>query len=133
MAADVVYVVDNGLAITADRLLATPTVGSPHWVHWGVGTTAAAAINTVLESPGAEARTVGTDTVVTTTTTGDTYQVVGVIACAGAGKAITEAGLFNHLSSTTGYLYLRATFDVINVNVGDSIQFTIKAQYTNPA
>jgi hypothetical protein len=133
MAADVVYVVDNGLAITADRLLGTPTVGSPHWVHWGIGTTPAAAINTVLESPGAEARTVGTDTVQTTTTTNDTYQVIGTITCAGAGKAITEAGLFNHLTSTTGYLYLRATFDAINLNVGDSIQFTIKAQYTNPA
>jgi len=133
MAADVVYVVDNGLAITTDRLLATPTKLSPHWVAWGVGTTPAAAINTVLESPGAEARTVGTDTVENTTTTGDTYQVIGVIACAGAGKSITEVALFNHLTSTTGYLYLRATFDVINVNVGDSIQFTVKSQYTNPA
>jgi hypothetical protein len=133
MAADVVYVVDNGLAITADRLLQTPTMGSPHWVAWGIGTTPAAAINTVLETPSAEARTVGTDTTETTTTTGDTYQVVGTITCAGAGKAITEAGLFNHLTSTTGYLYLRATFDVINLNVGDSIQFTVKAQYTNPA
>jgi hypothetical protein len=133
MAADVVYVVDQGLAITTDRLLATPTVLSPHWVHWGTGATPAAAINTVLQTPGAEARTVGTDTLVTTTTTDDTYQVVGTITCTGAGKAITEAGLFNHLTSTTGYLYLRATFDVINLNVGDSIQFTIKAQYTNPA
>jgi hypothetical protein len=133
MAADVVYVVDNGLAITTDRLLGTPTKLSPHWVHWGVGTTPAAAVNTVLESPGAEARTVGTDTVQMTTTTDDTYQVVGTITCTGAGKAITECGLFNHLTSTTGYLYLRATFDVININVGDSIQFTIKAQYTNPA
>ena len=68
MAADVVYVVDNGLAITTDRLLGTPTMGSPHWVHWGIGVTPAAAADTVLESPGAEARTVGTDTVVTTTT-----------------------------------------------------------------
>jgi hypothetical protein len=133
MAADVVYVVDQGLGITTDRLLATPTVLSPHWVHWGTGATPAAANNTVLQTPGAEARTVGTDTLVTTTTTSDTYQVVGTITCAGAGKAITEAGLFNHLTSTTGYLYLRATFDAINLNVGDSILFTIKAQYTNPA
>ncbi len=133
MAADVVYCVDNGLAITTDRLLGTPTHNTPHWVHWGIGTTPAAAINTVLESPGAEARTVGTETQQTTTTTNDTYQVVGTITCAGAGKAITECGLFSHLTSTTGYLYLRATFDVINVNVGDSIEFTCKVQYTNPA
>ncbi len=133
MAADVVYVVDNGLAITTDRLLDSPTHNSPKYVHWGTGVTPAAAADTVLETPGAEARTEGTETVETTTTTGDTFQVVGTITCAGAGKAITEAGLFSHLTSTTGYLYLHATFDVINLNVGDSIQFTIKAQYTNPA
>jgi len=133
MAADVVYVVDNGLAITTDRLLDSPTHNPPKWVHWGTGTTAATAADTVLETPGAEARTEGTETQETVTTTNDTFQVVGTITCAGSGKAITEAGLFSHLTSTTGYLYLRATFDVINLNVGDSIQFTIKAQYTNPA
>ena len=133
MAADVVYVVDNGLAITTDRLLDTPTHLAPKYVHWGVGTTPAAADNTVLEDPGAEARTDGTETQETTTTTHDTFQVVGLITCTGAGKAITEAGLFSHATSTTGYLYLRATFDVINVPVGGSIQFTFTAQYTNPA
>ena len=132
MAADVVYVVDNGLAITTDRLLDTPTHNAPKWIHWGTGTTAAATDDTVLETPGAEARTEGGETQETTTTAGDTFQVVGIITCAGAGKAITEAGLFSHLTSTTGYLYLRATFDVINVQVGGSIQFTFTAQYTNP-
>lgn len=133
MAADVVYVVDNGLAITTDRLLDSPTHNPPKYVHWGVGTTPAAAVNTVLESPGGESRTDGTETQETTTTTGDTFQVVGLITCTSAPKAITEAGLFSHATSTTGYLYLRATFDVINVAVGGSIQFTFTAQYTNPA
>ncbi|MFA5054138.1 MAG: hypothetical protein WC565_08765 [Parcubacteria group bacterium] len=133
MAADVVYVVDNGLAITTDRLLDSPTHNPPKWVHWGTGTTAATGADTVLETPGAEARAVGTVTQQTTTHTNDTLQVVGTLTCAGAGKAITEAALFTHLTSTTGYLYLRATFSAINLNVGDSIQFTIKAQYTHPA
>lgn len=129
--ADTVYVVDNGLAITTDRLLDSPTHNPPKWVHWGTGTTTATATDTVLETPGTEARTEGTETQKTTSTTNDTFQVVGTITCTGSPKAITEAGLFSHLTSTTGYLYLRATFDVINVAVGGSIQFTITAQYTN--
>ena len=131
--ADTVYIVENGLSVTTDRLLTTPAGNEPKWIHWGIGTTAATGADTVLESPGAEARTVGTLTQETITHTNDTLQNVGTITCAGAGKAITECGLFTHLTSTTGYLYLRATFSAINLNVGDSIQFTVKAQYTHPA
>jgi len=131
--ADTVYCVDNGLDITTNRLLSSPTQNEPKWVHWGTGASAAAATDTVLQTPGGEARTVGTITQVTTTTTNDTMQCVGTITCTSAGKAIKEVGLFTHLTSTTGYLYLHGTFDVINVNVGDSIEFTCKVQYTNPA
>ncbi len=131
--ADTVYVVENGLAVTTDRLLDSPTHNPPKWVHWGTGTTAATGADTVLETPGGESRTEGAETQQTTTHTSDTFQVVGTITCASSGKAITEAGLFTHATSTTGYLYLRATFSAINLNVGDSIQFTIKVQYTHPA
>ena len=129
MAADVVYIVDQGLAVTVDRLLSSPTGNEPKWIDMGTGTTAATATDTALETPGAEDRTVGVTSAVTTSTTEDTLQVVGTIICTGAPKAITETGLFTHLTSTTGFLYLRATFDVINLQIGDSIQFTITAQY----
>ena len=121
--ADVVTVVDTGLAKITD-LLAAVTVVCPGWVGWGIGTTPPVVGNTGLETPSAEARTVGTKTQQTTTTTNDTYQVVALITCATAAKAITEVGVFDAL--TAGNLFLRATFSAINVSVGDTITFTIK-------
>lgn len=130
MAADVVVVVDQGMEITTDRLLDSPNGNQPQWIDWGTGVTPAAAADTVLETPkDDEARTVGVMTQETTSVTDDTLQVVGTIVCAVVGAAITECGLFTHLTSTTGFLYLRATFDAINVLVGNSIEFTIKVKY----
>jgi len=130
MAADVVKVVDQGMEITTDRLLDSPNGNQPQWIDWGTGTTPAADADTVLETPKAdEARTVGVMTQETTTVTDDTLQVVGTITCSGSGAAITEAGLFTHLTSTAGFLFLRATFDAINVLVGNSIEFTFKIKY----
>lgn len=120
--ADVVMVVNKGLELVTDRIRG---VGAePKYVAWGTGTVAPVAANTALGTPAAEARTDGTSSKVTTATTGDTYQVVGTIVCTGSAKAITEVGLFD--ASTAGTLFVRGTFDPINVNVGDSIQFTIK-------
>lgn len=122
---DVVTVTNTGLGITTNRIKGAGT--EPKYVAWGTGTTAAEATDTALETAGAEARTDGTSTQQTTNTTNDTYQVVGVITCTGTNKAITEVGLFD--ASSAGNLFLRGTFDAINVNVGDSVQFTIKAVY----
>ena len=129
MAADVVKVVDNGLAVTVDRLLDTPTGNQPQWIDMGTGILAAAVTDTALGTPGGEARTVGVMTSETTDTTDDTLQVIGTIIEADGGAAITECGLFTHLSSTTGFLYLRATFDAINLLDGNSIEFTIQVKY----
>jgi len=129
MAADVVYVVNNGLAVTVDRLLDSPTGAEPKWIDMGTGATPAAVTDTVLETPGGEARTVGVMASETITTAGDTLQVVGTIVESDGGAAITECGLFTHLTSTTGYLFLHATFDAINLLDGNSIQFTIQVKY----
>jgi len=129
MAADVVYVVSQGLEITTDRLLDSPNGNEPKWIDMGTGTTPATATDTTLETPGPEARTVGVMTQETTNTTDDTLQVVGTITCTTGAKAITECGLFAHLTSTTGFLFLRATFDAINLQIGDSIEFTIQVVY----
>ena len=95
------------------------------WVAWGIGTTEASAsgAGADLVSEGAEDRTEGTQSQQTTTTTDDTYRVVGAITCTGAGKAITEVTIMN--DETAGACFMRANFDAINVAVGDSIQFTI--------
>ena len=124
MAADVVKIVDTGLALTASRLKGSGS--EPKYVAWGTGATAAADGNTTLATESGEARTEGTTTLQTTSTAGDTYQVVGSIT-ATAVRAIVEAGLLD--SSASGTLFLRGTFDVINVNTSDSISFTVKTQY----
>jgi hypothetical protein len=122
---DTVVVTNTGLGITTNRIKGSGT--EPNYVHWGTGATAAAEANTALQTPRAEARVAGTSTQQTTTTTNDTYQVIGTLTAASTSAAITEAGLFD--AATSGNLYLRATFDPINVSVGDSIQFTIRVVY----
>lgn len=127
--ADVVKVVNGGLGIVTNRIKGSGT--EPKYVGWGTGTTAADVADTGLETARAEARTDGTSTQQTTTTTSDTYRVVGSITCAGTAAAITEVGLFD--ASTAGNLFLRGTFSAINVSVGDSIQFTINTVFDQAA
>lgn len=126
--ADVVYVTDSGLGIITNRIIGAGT--EPKYLGWGTSTTAATATDTALGTQASETSTTkvtGTGTRITTTTTNDTYQVVGIITCAGASKSITEVGLFDAASS--GTMFLHGTFDAINVNVGDSVEFTIKSQF----
>jgi hypothetical protein len=123
--ADTIVVTNAGLAILTNLIKGSGT--EPKHIGWGTGTTQAAAANTGLETARAEARTSGTSSRVTVTETNDTYQVVGTIACAGTAAAITEVALFD--ASTDGNCFLRGTFSAINVNVGDSIEFTIKTTF----
>jgi hypothetical protein len=99
----------------------------PNYVHWGTGTTVAAATQTALVTASAEARVAGTSTQQTTTTTSDTYRVVATLTSAST-QAITEAGLFD--ASTAGNMFVRGDFAAINLANGDSIQFTINVQFT---
>lgn len=123
--ADVIKLTDTGLGIIANRLKGSGD--EPKYVAFGTGTVEAAVTDTALGNAADEARTEGTTTTQTTTTAGDTYRVVGSISCATASKAITEVGLFD--ASASGNMLMRATFDAINVNVGDSIQFTINTVF----
>jgi len=123
--ADVAMVVDTGLAKVTNLLAAVSTV-CPGWVGWGIGTTAPVVGNTGLETPSAEARTVGTKTQQTTTTANDTFQVVALITALSA-QAITEVGVFDAL--TAGTLFLRATFSPINVSIGDTVTFTARTVF----
>lgn len=121
-----------GKAMFADRVRTTPATytNAPKHVAMGVGATTAArtaAIGDTALSTEVETRTSGTESIQTTTTTGDTYQVVGTVT-ASASRAVDEAGLFD--ASSSGNLFLSATFNVVNLSNGDSIQFTFKAQLT---
>lgn len=114
-----------GRAIIANRIKGSGT--EPVYVAWGTGAGTAAAADTTLFTESAEARVAGTSTVVTTTVTNDTYQVVGTIT-ASATRAITNAGLFD--ASTSGNLFVKGDFATVNLATGDAIQFTIKYQTT---
>lgn len=123
---------DKGKAITADRVRTTPATytTAPKYIAMGVGATGAgrtaAAADTALSTE-VETRTAGTESVVTGTVTGDTYQSVGTIT-ATATRVVDESGLFD--ASTAGNMYTSATFAVINLASGDSIQFTWRVRYS---
>jgi hypothetical protein len=117
-----------GTALVTSRVTQTGT--APKNIGWGVGTTAAAVTQTALVTESAPTtaggRTVGTESVVTTTVTNDTYQVAGTVT-AGSSLAITEAGLFDNV--TAGNMLIRSDFSAVNVVSGDSIAFTFKLKF----
>lgn len=122
-------VVNAGKAIITNRILGAGT--EPKFVGWGTTNTAEAITQTALvaeAAPTTTTRSTGTSSQVTTTTTNDTYQVVGTITAGGA-LAIVEVALFDN-ATPPGNMFMRAVFSVINVASGDSIQFTIKVQFT---
>src|SRR5688572_7411056 len=108
-----------GYNIIANRIMNTPTINSPRHVAMGVGATGAArtAANTdTALSTEVETRSVGVESNVTTTETGDTYQCVGVITATNT-RNVDEAGLFNAASGPS--MFLSATFPVIALNIND--------------
>lgn len=114
-----------GRAINANRLKGSGT--EPNYVAWGTGAGTAAVGDTTLSTESAESRVAGTSSIVTTSVTNDTYQVVGTIT-ATAGRAITNAGTFD--ASTSGNLHIHGDFGTINLSTGDSVQFTFKCQFS---
>ena len=117
-----------GAAIVTNRIIQAGT--APKNIGWGVGTNAAAVGDTALQTESAPTtaggRTVGTESRTTITNTNDNYQVVGTVS-AGSTLAITEAGLFDAVS--TGNLLIRGVFTAVNVVSGDSIAFTFGLKF----
>ena len=116
---------NSGKALVTNRLKGGGT--EPKYIAWGTGAGTAAATDTTLFTEASESRVAGTSTQETTTTTSDTYQVVGTMTVAGSGKTITNVGLFD--ASTSGNLLMKSDFTGIALNVGESIQFTQKLQF----
>ena len=84
----------------------------------GIGTTPAAVGDTDIETSDAEARIAGTQI---EGASPNIYKSIGTIPYTTT-KAITEHGLFSTLASTT--LLDRHVFSALNVENGDSIEFT---------
>ena len=116
-------VVNAGKAVIANRVKGTGT--EPAHVAWGTGAGTTAVTDTTLFTEASETRVAGTSTIVTTTVTDDTYQVVGTLT-ANASKTITNAGTFD--ASTSGNLFVKGDFTGVALDNGESIQFTIKMQ-----
>ena len=116
--------VNTGRAIVTSRLNGGGT--TPSYVAWGTGAGATGATDTTLFTENGS-RVSGTVTQQTTSTTNDTFQVVGTDT-AGSGITVTNAGLFD--ASTSGNLFVKGDFTGIALNTGDSIQFTFKVQFS---
>lgn len=116
---------NRGKEIIVDRLMGAGT--EPNYVAWGTGAGTSAAADTTLFTEASESRVTGTSSKVTTTTTNDTYQVVGTMTAAGA-KTITNAGLFD--ATTVGNLFIKTDFTGVALAINDSITFTFKATFT---
>ena len=120
-----------GKAIAAKRHIGTtPSQAEPNFIGMGVGATTAARTaavgDTALSTP-VESRVAGTSSNVTTTTTNDTYQTVATIT-ATANRAVDEVATFD--AASAGQMDISATVAPINLVTGDSIQWTIKKQFT---
>lgn len=137
-------VTNKGKAMFADRVRTTPATytTAPKYVAHGNGATAAARTAAVGDTALSveqdlvtSNRITGTESVVTTSVTGDTYQVVGTVTAqaarntSGANAPIDEAALFDQVT-TGGNMFTSATFPVINLASGDSILYTWKVQLT---
>jgi len=127
--ADVEMITNVGLGVIATALKGVSYL-EPYYIGWGTGTTAPVATDTTLETAAAEARTLGSTSIVTTNVASDTYRITGLITCTGAEKDITEVGFFT--AATAGSLFARITFTAVTVAVGDSIMFTLNVVNTFP-
>jgi hypothetical protein len=116
--------VNAGKAIVTNRIKGAGT--EPVYVAWGTGAGTTAATDTTLFTE-TGTRVSGTSSQQTTSVTNDTYQVIGTQTAGGA-LAITNAGTFD--ASTSGNLFIKGDFSTINLSSGDSIQFTLKCQFS---
>ena len=119
-------VTNAGLAGEASRNNGAGAEAAFTYVGIGIGTTAANASDTTLESEittnGGE-RGAGSASRVTTDVTNDTAQLVLTFNFTG-GFAVTESGVLN--AASVGTLLARQVFSAINVISGDSLQVTWK-------
>lgn len=94
----------------------------------GTGTTAASTADTTLQTETATSgltRAAGTVSLVTTSVTNDTAQILKSFSVTGT-VAVTESGVLN--ASSVGTLLCRQVFSAINVINGDTLQITWKVQ-----
>ena len=94
--------------------------------HWGTGTNAENATDSALQTPGAEARAVGTHI---EGATAKTYKSVGTLTCNATPKTIVEHGLFK--ASSIGVLMDRTKHGAHELVEGNQIEYTFNIAFTS--
>ena len=120
-------VTNAGMAGIASRINGDGAEAAFTYIAIGIGTTAANATDTALESEittGGGERGAATASRVTTDVTNDTAQLVLTFNFT-ATFAVTESGMLN--AASAGTLGARQVFTAINVVSGDSLQISWKA------
>jgi hypothetical protein len=123
-------VTTSGKVTAANRLQTTPTRNPPKFIGIGTGATGAARTAVVGDTAlttEVETRATGTESIVTVTNANDAYQTQGTTT-ATAGRSVDEAATFD--ASSAGNIDVSATFPVIGLLSGDSLQLTFKHQMT---
>lgn len=115
-------VVSTGLAYIASRMKDATATAMSHMAV-GSGSVAAAAGNTALGSELGRVALTST-TIVTTSVADDAVQYVATFPAGTGTGAITEAGIFNNV--TTGTMLCRTVFAVINKGALDTLTITWK-------
>lgn len=125
-------ITDAGRAAVAGLINGVGSVPAFLSIGQGTGTTAFSVSQTALVTgvtaggagdSGVHAIAAATASLVTTTVTNDTSQLVGTVSET-ATIAVAESGVFN--ATTNGTMLARQTFTAVNVISGDSLQFTWK-------
>lgn len=130
MAFGIATVITNiGKAMFIDRVRQTPATytNGPRYMAIGTGATGAARTAAVTDTAltTERLRVAGTESVVTTTTTNDTYQNVASFSIT-ANWTVDEVGLFD--ANAAGNMFLSATTTGIPYQTGDSVTMTVKVQ-----
>lgn len=115
-----------GKAGVASRINGSGGEAAFTYIAVGIGTTAANAADTTLESEITDsgmARVNSTASRVTTDVTNDTAQLTTTFSVSGS-KAVTESGVLN--AGSNGTLLARQVFSAVNVVNGDSLTITWK-------
>lgn len=120
-------VVNKGRDILTNRIIGSGT--EPKYIAIGTGTTAVTLADTALGTE-VETRATGTSSRTTTSSTNDTYQVVGTITATGA-RTIGEVGLFDQ-SAAGGNMFVRGVLaSTVTLASGDTITVTATVQVTS--
>ncbi len=119
---------NSGLARITSALIALPW-----WLQWGTSSNAPPAATSVTTAGTTEARAQATAVQATTTLANDTCSLTATIVAAGT-RSITEIGAFDAIGAGSppvgGNMDLYTDFSALNINVGDSIQFTLNLSFS---